>query len=51
MIRIPVLCPRCYTDQVVKGGKTTVHPATRPREAYGRAGRAEDGGAPLWRAR
>ena len=22
---MPVLCPRCHTDQVMKGGKTTVH--------------------------
>jgi hypothetical protein len=22
---IPVLCPRCHTDQVMKGGKTKVH--------------------------
>jgi len=25
MRRIPGLCPRCPTDQVMKGGKTTVH--------------------------
>jgi hypothetical protein len=25
MIRMPVLCPRCHTDQVMKGGKTKVH--------------------------
>ena len=25
MVRIPVLCPRCHTDQVMKGGKTKVH--------------------------
>ena len=25
MVLIPVLCPRCHTDQVMKGGKTKVH--------------------------
>jgi len=25
MIRLPVLCPRCHTDQVMKGGKTKGH--------------------------
>jgi hypothetical protein len=24
-IFIPVLCPRCHADQVMKGGKTKVH--------------------------
>ena len=24
MICMPVLCPRCHTDQVMQGGKTTV---------------------------
>jgi insertion element IS1 protein InsB len=23
MVRIPVLCPHCHSDQVIKGGKTT----------------------------
>jgi hypothetical protein len=25
MRRIPVLCPRCHPDQVMKGGNTKVH--------------------------
>jgi len=24
MVRIPVLCPHCHSDQVIKGGKTKV---------------------------
>jgi len=23
MVRMPVLCPHCHSDQVIKGGKTT----------------------------
>jgi hypothetical protein len=32
MVSIPVLCPHCHSDQVIKGGKTKADQASDPQD-------------------